>query len=137
MDFGNDSILRNLERPPNIKNLTIYNIIQLLLMLVLGCSAGYHLIVNAIYGKSSFLYFFSIIVNGFLFIGIIVSFYGVYSDISETLKTGFLLTFVGCILLIIESIYELIKFGFVFMPLCEGFIALIICFVIMKQFQHI
>ena len=137
MEFGNDSFLRNLERPPNKNNLSIYNIIQLLLMIILGCSSGYNLVMNLIGEKSLFLYVFSIITDGFLCFGIFLSFYGIFIERSETLKAGYLLAYIGCILLIIESIYELIKFGFEFMPLCDGFIALIIGFVIMKQFQHI
>ena len=137
MEFGNDSFLRNLERPPNKNNLSIYNIIQLLLMIILGCSSGYNLVMNLIDVKSLFLYVFSIITDGFLCFGIFLSFYGIFNERSETLKAGYLLAYIGCILLIIESIYELIKFGFEFMPLCDGFISLIIGFVIMKQFQHI
>ena len=137
MEFGNDDILRKLERPPNKKNLTPYNIIQLVLMLILCCTAGFNIIYNFLYGKSPFLYYFSLICNLLLFIGAIVSFWGIAAENNATLKTGFSLFFVGCLLFIIEVIFRLFKFGFEIEYFIECLIALILGFVTMKQMQHI
>ena len=136
MEFGNDDILRKLERPPNKNNLSLYNIIQLVLMLILCCAAGFHIIYNFLYGKS-FLYYFSLISNGFLFLGAIFSFWGIATDVNATLKTGFSLFFVGCFLFIIEVIYRFCQFGFLIEYFIECLIVLILGFVIMKQIQHI
>ena len=43
MEFENNNFLQNLERPPNINNLSISNIIQIVLMIILGCWSGYNL----------------------------------------------------------------------------------------------
>ena len=137
MEFGNDDFLRKLERPPNKKNLTPLSIIQLVLMLILCCSAGYNIIYNFIYGKSSFLYYFSLISNGLLFIGAIAGFWGIASEINATIKTGFSLFFGGCLLFIIEVIFRLFSSGFIVEYFIECLIALFLGFVIMKQMPQI
>ena len=62
------------------------------------------IIYNFLYGKSSLLYFFSLISNGLLFIGAIIGFWGIAADINTTSKTGFSLFFGGCLLFIIEVV---------------------------------
>ena len=43
MEFDNNDILHQLERPPSKDNLSIYNIVQLVLMLILGITSAYRL----------------------------------------------------------------------------------------------
>ena len=137
MDFGNNNILQILERPPNKNNLSIYNIIQIILMIILGSLSGYQLLCDFINLKISTSILFSIIIYGPIFIGFILSCYGFIKEKNVHLKTGFLLFFIGSLLLIIKEIIGIIKLEFGFASFCELIISMILCFVIMKQIQHL
>ena len=54
MEFGNNNILQILERPPNKNNLSIYNIIQIIFMIILGSLSGYKLLDVIFNRKMSF-----------------------------------------------------------------------------------
>ncbi len=136
MEFGNNNILQILERPPNKNNLSIYNIIQIILMIILGSLSGYKLL-DVILSKNSFSILLLIIIYGTIFIGFILSCYGFIADKNVNLKTGFLLFFIGSLLLIIKEIIEIVKLEFDFITFCELIISMILCFVIMKQIQHL
>ena len=137
MEFGNNNILQILERPPNKNNLSIYNIIQILLMIILGSLSGYKLLDVIFNRKISSSILLLIIIYGTIFIGFILSCYGFIADKNVNLKTGFLLFFIGSLLLIIKEIIEIIKLEFDFITFCELIISMILCFVIMKQIQHL
>ena len=137
MDFGNEDFLQSLERPPNIENLSLKNIIQIVLMLCLGCWAGYNLYEDIFQGKFSLFVLFQIIVYGLLFLGFLFSFFGLFLEKNANMKTGFLLFYLGCILLIIKAICECFTSQFNFIFIIELVISLLLGFVIMKQIQHI
>ena len=137
MDFGNNNILQILERPPNKNNLSIYNIIQIILMVILVSLSGYKLFCDFFNYKISSSILFSIIIYGPIFIGFILSCYGFIKEKNIHLKTGFLLFFIGSLLLIIKDIIDIIKLDIGFASFCELIISILLCFVIMKQIQHL
>ena len=136
MEFDSN-IMQNLERPPSRNNLSIVNIIQLILMLYLGCIAGYNLYSILSQMKFSFSNLLEILIDSLLFIGILISFYGIFVENNGYLKGGFLIFCSGCALLLIKIIIDWIKSGFSFKPLIDLLISLFMIYIIMKQIQHI
>ena len=100
MEFGNDNILQTLERPPNKNNITIYGFIQIALMIILGCWVGISLFKELPNFKLHFYILLSIFAHSIIFVGFVFSLMGFFSEKSAQLKTGFLLYFFGCILLL-------------------------------------
>ena len=134
MEFGNENFLRRLERPPNIKNLSFISICQIILMLLLGCWAGFK--IYQIIGKTNLFAIFQIIIYTSLTLGFLLTFYGLFTEKNASMKTGFLFFLFGCILLIIKAIYEVFS-EYKFQAFIEIITALILVFMIMKQIQHI
>ena len=137
MEFGNDNILQTLERPPNKNNITIYGFIQIALMIILGCWVGISLFKELPNFKLHFYILLSIFAHSIIFVGFIFSLMGFISEKSAQLKTGFLLYFFGCILLLIKDFIDIFKFGISFLVFIQFIIALLLSFVILKQIQHI
>ena len=137
MEFGNDNILQTLERPPNKNNITIYGFIQIALMIILGCWVGISLFKELPNFKLHFYILLSIFAHSIIFVGFVFSLMGFISEKSAQLKTGFLLYFFGCILLLIKDFIDIFKFGISFLVFIQFIIALLLSFVILKQIQHI
>lgn len=137
MEFGNDNILQTLERPPNKNNITIYGFIQIALMIILGCWVGISLFKELPNFKLHFYILLSIFAHSIIFVGFVFSLMGFFSENSAQLKTGFLLYFFGCILLLIKDFIDIFKFGISFLVFIQFIIALLLSFVILKQIQHI
>ena len=137
MEFGNDNILQTLERPPNKNNITIYGFIQIALMIILGCWVGISLFKELPNFKLHFYILLSIFSHSIIFVGFVFSLMGFISEKSAQLKTGFLLYFFGCILLLIKDFIDIFKFGISLLLFIQFIIALLLSFVILKQIQHI
>ena len=137
MEFGDNDVLHNLERPPSRTNLSKYNILQIILMIYLGCSAGfniYSILTQKQISKSNIV---EIIFDSLLFIGFIASTYGFLSENNGYLKGGFIIFCFGCVILIIKIIVDWIKGMFSIYHLIEFLVAIFIVFVITKQIQHL
>ena len=137
MDFGDNNILHNLERPPSRNNLSVYNIIQAILMICLGLSAGYNLIIlfrEFSFSKSEL---FSIFIDTLIFVGLCLSCFGFLKENNKYLKGGFILFWLGCILLLLKIIIAWFLKGFTFSSLIPLLIVFLLVFVISKQIQHI
>ena len=137
MEFENNNFLQNLERPPNINNLSISNIIQIVLMIILGCWSGYNLYLQFNPFKLTISFVLQVIIYGLLFCGLIFGFYGMLSEKNVKMKTGFLCFWVGCISLLIKVIIGIFYEGINFRCLFELLFSLLLGFVILKQIQHI
>ena len=136
MEFENNNILHQLERPPSKDNLSIYNVIQLILMLFIGISAAnklYYLLSQNYISLSNLI---EIIVDILLIIGIIIIIFGFIRD-NINFKYGFLLFYFGCILLLIKKIIDLLENELFIFSLLELMIVILIIFVITKQIQHL
>ena len=137
MEFDKDNILETLERPPNKNNITIYGFIQIALMIILGCWVGISLFKELPNFKLHFYILLSIFAHSIIFVGFVFSLMGFISEKSAQLKTGFLLYFFGCILLLIKDFIDIFKFGISLLLFIQFIIALLLSFVILKQIQHI
>ena len=137
MEFENNNFLQNLERPPNINNLSISNIIQIVLMIILGCWSGYNLYLQFNPFKLTISFVLQVFIYGLLFCGLIFGFYGMLSEKNVRMKTGFLCFWVGCITLLIKVIIGIFYEGINFRCLFELLLSLFLGFVILKQIQHI
>ena len=137
MEFENDNFLRSLERPPNINNLSIPNIIQIILMIILGSWSGYNLYLQFNSFKLSISFVFQIFIYGLLFGGFLFGFYGMLSEKNVKMKTGFLCFWIGCISLLIKAIIDILSGSITLMGLFELLLSLLLGFVILKQIQHI
>ena len=137
MEFENNNFLQNLERPPNINNLSISNIIQIVLMIILGCWSGYNLYLQFNPFKLTISFVLQVFIYGLLFVGLIFGFYGMLSEKNVRMKTGFLCFWVGCISLLIKAIIDILSSGITFKCLFELLLSLLLGFVILKQIQHI
>ena len=136
MEFDSN-FMQNLERPPTRNNLSMVNIIQLILMLYLGCGAGYNLYSILSQLKFSLSNLLEILIDSLLFIGICISFYGIFVENNGYLKGGFLIFCSGCTILLIKIIIDWLKSGFSFKSLIDLLISLFIIYIIMKQIQHV
>ena len=128
MEFENNNILHQLERPPSKDNLSIYNVIQLILMLFIGISAAnklYYLLSQNYISLSNLI---EIIVDILLIIGIIIIIFGFIRD-NINFKYGFLLFYFGCILLLIKKIIDLFENELFIFSLLELMIVILIIFV--------
>ena len=137
MDFRDNNFLHNLERPPSRNNLSIYTIIQIIIILCFGCFAGYNLYSLLMHFKFSLSNLFEIIINTLLFIGMCCSIYGFLSEKNGPLRGGFLLFYFGCAILLIKIIIDWFRLGFTFSSLLMLIIAWCMMFVISKQLEHI
>ena len=138
MEFGDNDFLHNLERPPSKDNLSGYNIIQILIMAYLGCSAGYN--IYSIFSSDKQVSKSNIVELAFdllLLIGFIISIYGFLSEKNGYLKGGFILFNLGCVILLIKTFVDWVKGMFSIYHLIELLLAIFIVFVITKQIQHL
>ena len=136
MEFDRN-FMQDLERPPTRNNLSIVNIIQLILMLYLGCLGGYNLFSVLSQMKFSLSNLLEILIDSLLFIGICISFYGIFVDNTGYQKGGFLIFCSGCAILLIKIIVDWFKSGFSFKSLIDLIISLFMIYIIIKQIQHI
>ena len=136
MDSIND-VMREIERPPSRSNLSIYSIIQLLIMLYLGCDAGKEVFNIFKFGSYSWVDLLKIVIDLLVFAGMLIAAYGIFADKSDSIKTGFLLFFYGCIGLIIICILDLIKGGFSYGPFIEILFICFIAYILYKQISYI
>ena len=107
-----DGVMNEIERPPSKNNLSLYSIIQLFIMLYLGCDAGKEVFDLFKTGGFSFVGLMKIVIDGLIFVGMLVAAYGLFSEKSESLKTGFALFFYGCVGLLIVWVLDLLRDGF-------------------------
>ena len=128
MEFENNNILHQLERPPSKDNLSIYNVIQLILMLFIGISAANKLNYLLSQNYISLSNLIEIIVDILLIIGIIIIIFGFIRD-NINFKYGFLLFYFGCILLLIKKIIDLFENELFIFSLLELMIVILIIFV--------
>ena len=136
MEFESN-FMDDLERPPTRNNLSIFNIIQLILMLCLGCVAGYNLFIILIQFKFSLSNLIEIIIDALLFIGFIIGIYGLWIENDGYLKGGFSIFCLGCLILLIKIIIDWVRSGFTLSSLFEFLILLFLTYIINKQIQHI
>ena len=114
-----DSLMRELERPPTKDNRTVVNIIQLIIMLLIGLDAGKDLFDVFKFGSFSFVDLIKIVVNGLLFCGLCLAAYGYFKDERGPSKNGYLLFIFGLIGELVIFVLDWIKSGFGFGSLIE------------------
>ena len=129
-------IMREFQRPPTRSNLSIWNIIQIIIMLIIGI-----LKVSEFYssfkGNMLFTVFIRIIVDGLIILGIIIFAYGLLAEQSKFLKLGLLLFLCGSFILIFFSFFELFKEKSIIKSIFEIIIYGFISWVIFTQIPHI
>ena len=94
-------------------------------MLYIGCDGGKEIYDLLKAGSFTFVDLLKIVIDGLVFIGMLLTAYGIFKD-NDYLKNGFNLFLYGCIGLLIIWVLDLLKNGFSFGSLCE---LLIICFI--------
>ena len=107
-----DGVMNEIERPPSKNNLSVYSIIQLFIMLYLGCDAGKEVFDLFKVGGFSLVGLLKIVIDGLIFVGMLVAAYGLFAEKNDSLKTGFALFFYGCIGLLVVWVLDLLKDGF-------------------------
>ena len=137
MEFGNNDILHNLERPPSRDNLSINNIIQIIMMICLGFSGGYNLYSLFKQYEFSFMNLLEIAFNILLLIGACISIFGFIISNNGYLKGGFIIFSLGCFIAIIKISVDWLKGYFNFYELFELLFAIILLYIIIKQIQHL
>ena len=107
-----ESLIRDLERPPTKDNKTVVNIIQLIIMLIIGLDAGKDLFDVFKFGSFSFIDLVKIVVNALLFCGLCLVGYGYFKDERGPSKNGFLLFISGLIGELIIFVLDWLRGGF-------------------------
>ena len=120
-----EDAISEIQNPPSKNNISICSIIQLLIMLYIGCDAGKEIYDLFKAGSFSLIDLLKIIVDGLVLIGMLLTAYGLFKD-NDYLKKGFNLFLYGCLGLLIIWVLDLIRKGFSFGSLGE---LLIICFI--------
>ena len=137
MEFNNNDIIHILERPPSRDNLSIYNVLQIVLIICLGCSGGYNLYSLFKQFDYSFVNLLEIVFNTLLFIGACISILGLIMNNNAYLKGGFIIFGLGCLIAIIKIIVDWVKGYFNFYEFLEILFAIILLYIIIKQMQHL
>ncbi len=129
MDSVND-FMRQLERPPSRSNLSVVNIIELVLLLLIGLEAGKNCFDIFSMGKFSFIDLLEIVIDLLVFVGCCLGAYGLFKDENDKLKMGFMLFFYGLIGFLIVYVLGWFKKGFEFGSLLNvilfGFVAYVL-----------
>ena len=132
-----ENTMRDLERPPSKNNLTVVNIVQLIIMAFIGFEAGNGLFKIFKFGHFSVIDLIKIVVDGLVLVGVLVSAYGLFTDKSDSMKTGFTLFFFGMLGVLVLYVLDWIRGGFGFGSLFEFLLDAFIAYVIYIQTPHI
>ena len=120
-----EGAISEIQNPPSKNNISICSIIQLLIMLYIGCDAGKEVYDLFKAGSFSWADLVKIVIDGLVFIGMLLTAYGILKD-NDYLKKGFNLFLYGCLGLLIILVLDLIRQGFSVGSLVK---LLIICFI--------
>ena len=132
-----ENTMRELERPPSKNNLTVVNIVQLIIMAFIGIEAGNGLFKIFKIGNFSVIDLIKIVVDGLVLVGVLVSAYGLFTDKSDSMKTGFTLFFFGMLGFLVLYVLDWIRGGFGVGSLLEFLLDAFITYVIYIQTPHI
>ena len=132
-----ENTMRDFERPPTKNNLSILNIIQLVIMAFIGIEAGNGLFKIFKFGHFSIIDLIKIVVDGLVLVGVLVSAYGLFADKSDSMKTGFGLFFLGMLGYLVLYILDWIRGGFGVGSLLDFLLDAFITYVIYIQTPHI
>ena len=131
-----DSLMRELERPPTKDNRTIVNIIQLIIMLIIGLDAGKDLFDVFKFGSFSFIDLVKIVVNGLLFCGLCLAGYGYFKDERGPSKNGYMLFIFGLIGELIIFVLDWLRGGFGIGSLVEFLFVGILTYILFVQSKN-
>ena len=134
---GIDNIMEYLEIPPKKSNFSVWDIIQLIIMTFIGLMAGKELYDIFKLGSFSFIDLLKIVIDGLLFIGIIIAIYGFFREEDKYLKAGFLLFLIGLLGLLVLFLLDMFKGGFRFGYFIEFLLYLMLTYIIYIQFPNI
>ena len=130
------SLMAELERPPSKSNLSILSIIQITIMLFIGYDAGSNLFGIFKNGRFSIIDLIKIVVDGLIFLGLILAAYGFFTDDIDKTKGGFLLFFFGLLGLLVIILLGWFKGGFGIGSLLKFLVYLFTDYVIFIQSKH-
>ena len=131
-----ESLIRDLERPPTKDNKTVVNIIQLIIMLIIGLDAGKDLFDVFKFGSFSFIDLVKIVVNALLFCGLCLVGYGYFKDERGPSKNGFLLFISGLIGELIIFVLDWLRGGFGIGSLIEFLFIGILAYILFIQSKN-
>ena len=132
-----DNVLSELENPPSKNNITIWSIIQILIMLFIGCEAGKDLFDLFKFGSFSIIDLIKIIVDLLIFVGFLIACYAFFKDDEASFKTGYSLFLFGLMGLLILYVLDWFRKGFSFGSLIEIIIYSIIIYIILRQLKKL
>ena len=138
MELDNNDYWQVLEQPPTKRNLSCFNIIELLLMLYFAVKSLINLY-SFFWGqdKYSISNCFQIFYEFIIIIAFPIVICGMFGENKKYMKYGFLLFLFACVLVLLHFIIDLISQKFNYLPFIHFCIALFLSFVIMKQIGHI
>ena len=128
--------MRDLEVPPSKNNLSVINIIQLIIMVCIGLEAGKGVFDLFKLGRFSIIDLIKIIVDALIFVGFALAAYGFFTDKSDSMKNGFKLFWYGLIAALVIFILDWIRDGFGFGSLIEFLFYGFIVYVLYLQCQR-
>ena len=134
---GFDNIMEYLEIPPKKNNFSIWDIIQLIIMTFIGFMSGKELYDIFKLGSFSFIDLLKIVIDGLLFIGIIITIYGFFREEDNCLKAGFLLFLIGLFGVLALFLLDMFKGGFGFGYFIEFLLYLLFAYIIYIQYPNI
>jgi hypothetical protein len=132
-----ENTMKDLERPPTKNNLSVINIIQLVVMLFIGCEAAKGVFDLFKFSHFSIIDLIKIVIDLVVLAGVVISAYGLFTDNSDSMKTGFVLFFYGMLGVLVVFILDWIRGGFGFGSLLEFLFDAFVAYVIYIQTPHI
>ena len=135
LDLGN--IMEYLEIPPKKNNFSIWDIIELIIMSIIGLMAGKELYDIFKLGTFSFIDLLKIFIDGLIFIGIIITIYGFFREENKYLKGGFLLFLIGLLGVLFLFILDIFKGGFRIGYFIEFLLYLLFAYIIYIQYPNV
>ena len=104
-----NGIIMQLQRPPTRSNLSIFHIIQIIIMLFIGILKTKQLYLNLKSYNFSFTDSLIIVSDGLILLGILNFVYGLLAENSKFLKIGLLIFVLASLFFFVFSVFSLFK----------------------------
>ena len=133
-----NNIMGNLQRPPSKNNISIWNIIQIIIMAYIGYCSGKEIYDILLGGKVfQLISLLKVVIDGVVLVGFLLSAYGAIKNESSIYRKGFQMFIFGCLGLLLTIIFDFIKNGFIVGNLIKFLLICFITYVVFIQISYI
>ena len=133
-----NNIMGDVSRPSSKNNISIWNIVQIIIMGYIGWCSGKEIYDILFGGKGfSFIEILKIVIDGMVLIGFLFFIYGAIKNEAYIYKKGYQLFIFGCLGLLFTIIIELMNSGIIFGSLIKFLLICFIVYVVLMQIPYV